>query len=58
MMSAILQTWLQFAIVSAVIVVAGYHLSRYGDVIAEKIGLSGSWIGLALLATVTSCLSW
>lgn len=54
MMSAILQTWLQFAIVSGVIVVAGYHLSRYGDVIAEKTGLSGSWIGLALLATVTS----
>ena len=49
-----LQTWLQFAIVSGVIVVAGYHLSRYGDVIAEKTGLSGSWIGLALLATVTS----
>ncbi|MCL4471417.1 MAG: sodium:calcium antiporter [Gammaproteobacteria bacterium] len=49
-----LQTWLQFAIVSGVIVVAGYHLSRYGDVIAEKTGLSGSWVGLALLATVTS----
>jgi Ca2+/Na+ antiporter len=49
-----LQTWLQFALVSAVIVVAGYHLSRYGDVIAEKTGLSGSWVGLALLATVTS----
>lgn len=54
MMSAILQTWLQFAIVSAVIVVAGFYLSRYGDVIAEKTGLSGSWVGLALLATVTS----
>lgn len=53
-MSDILQTWLQFALVSAAIVVAGYHLSRYGDVIAEKTGLSGSWIGLALLATVTS----
>ena len=53
-MLEILQTWLQFAIVSGVIVVAGYHLSLYGDVIAEKTGLSGSWIGLALLATVTS----
>lgn len=53
-MLEILQTWLQFAIISGVIVVAGYHLSRYGDVIAEKTGLSGSWIGLALLATVTS----
>jgi cation:H+ antiporter len=48
------QTWLQFAIVSGVIVAGGYHLSRYGDVIAEKTGLSGSWVGLALLATVTS----
>lgn len=54
MMSAMPQTWLQFAIVSGVIVVAGFYLSRYGDVIAEKTGLSGSWIGLALLATVTS----
>lgn len=53
-MPEILQTWLQFAIVSTVIVVAGYFLSRYGDVIAEKTGLSGSWVGLALLATVTS----
>jgi cation:H+ antiporter len=50
----VFQTWLQFAIVSGVIVTGGYHLSRYGDVIAEKTGLSGSWIGLALLATVTS----
>lgn len=48
------QTWLQFAIVSGVIVAGGYLLSRYGDVIAEKTGLSGSWVGLALLATVTS----
>lgn len=53
-MSEILQTWLQFAIISTVIVVAGVYLSRYGDVIAEKTGLSGSWVGLALLATVTS----
>lgn len=33
---------------------AGTRLSRYGDVIAEKTGLSGSWIGLVLMATVTS----
>lgn len=49
-----LQIWLQYTIVSAVIVAAGFYLSRYGDVIAEKTGLSGSWVGLALLATVTS----
>ncbi len=53
-MSSLPLIWLSFAIVSAVIVVAGYYLSGYGDVIAEKTGLSGSWVGLALLATVTS----
>jgi cation:H+ antiporter len=30
------------------------RLSRFGDIIAEKSGLSRGWIGLILLATVTS----
>lgn len=30
------------------------RLSRYGDVIADKAGWSRSWVGLILLATVTS----
>jgi cation:H+ antiporter len=46
--------WLQFALCAALIGTAGYQLSRYGDAIARRTGLSGSWIGLALLATVTS----
>lgn len=46
--------WLQFLAVSLAIVVAGYWLARYGDVIAEKTGLGGTWIGLILVATVTS----
>jgi cation:H+ antiporter len=46
--------WLAFLACAAVIVVAGSWLSRYGDVIADKTGLGGTWIGLALLATVTS----
>ena len=46
--------WLQFALCAALIGLAGYRLSRYGDVIAEKTGLSGTWIGMILLATVTS----
>lgn len=29
--------------------VAGTRLSRYGDVIAEKTGMGGTWIGLILL---------
>ena len=46
--------WLQFALCGALIGFAGYQLSHYGDAIAQRTGLSGSWIGLALLATVTS----
>lgn len=33
---------------------AGSFLSRYGDVIADKTGMGGTWVGLVLLATVTS----
>ncbi len=33
---------------------AGFQLSRYGDAIARHTGLSGSWIGLTLVASVTS----
>jgi len=46
--------WLAFFACAAMIVVAGTFLSRYGDVIADKTGLGGTWIGLILLATVTS----
>lgn len=46
--------WFQFVLCAALIGIAGYQLSRYGDAIAQRTGLSGSWIGLALLATVTS----
>jgi cation:H+ antiporter len=46
--------WLGFIVCSAVIVYSGSKLSRYGDVIAEKTGLGRSWIGLVLLASVTS----
>ncbi len=46
--------WLQFAFCVLLIGAAGSRLSRYGDVIAEKTGLSGTWIGVVMLATVTS----
>lgn len=46
--------WLELILCLAVIGYAGYYLSRYGDVIAEKTGISASWIGLVLLATATS----
>lgn len=53
-MSSLFMIWLLFALCAATIGVAGAKLSRYGDIIADKTGLSGSWIGLILLATVTS----
>lgn len=37
-------TWLLFAGVAAVIVVAGVQLARYGDVVGKKSGLGRSWI--------------
>ncbi|HUX32152.1 MAG TPA: sodium:calcium antiporter [Thiobacillus sp.] len=46
--------WLSLLACLAVIGVAGVRLSRYGDIIAEKSGLSRGWVGLILLATVTS----
>ena len=46
--------WLSLLACLAVIGVAGVRLSRYGDIIAEKSGLSRGWAGLILLATVTS----
>lgn len=53
-MSAILLVSGQFVLCSALILWSGVRVSRYGDVIAEKTGLGGTWIGLILLATVTS----
>jgi len=45
---------LKFAVCTALILVAGTRLSREGAVIAEKTGLGRAWIGLVLLASVTS----
>ena len=46
--------WLQFILCSAIIVLCGTNLSKYGDIIAEKTGLGRAWIGLVLMASVTS----
>ncbi|MFC1897833.1 sodium:calcium antiporter [Chloroflexota bacterium] len=46
--------WVKFAICLAVILVAGTRLAKYGDVIAVKTGLGRVWIGVVLLATITS----
>ena len=54
MLSPAAIAWLEFSLCAVLIAAAGTRLSRYGDVIADKTGLSGTWVGLVLLATVTS----
>lgn len=46
--------WIGFLISAGMIVFSGTRLSRYGDVIAEKSGLGRTWIGVLLMAAVTS----
>ncbi len=53
-MSLAILVWLEFAVCAVLIALAGWRLSLYGDVIAEKTGLGGTWIGVVLLASVTS----
>jgi cation:H+ antiporter len=45
---------IKFLICSGLIVLCGVNLSRYGDMIAEKTGVGRAWIGLILMASVTS----
>jgi len=46
--------WFKFAACLAIILVAGSQLSKYGDALGEKTKLGRVWIGIVLLATVTS----
>jgi cation:H+ antiporter len=46
--------WLQFLVITGVITVTGSRLSKYGDVLAEKTGMGRTWLGLVVLAAVTS----
>ena len=46
--------WLEFAVCVILIGGAGYRLCLYGDIICEKLALSRSWMGLVIVASVTS----
>jgi cation:H+ antiporter len=46
--------WFEFLAATGLIVFSGTRLSRYGDIIAEKAGLSRLWLGMVLMAAVTS----
>jgi len=46
--------WVKFVFCILIIFFSGRKVARYGDIIAEKTGLGGVWIGLILLALITS----
>ncbi len=46
--------WFKFILCLAIILFAGTKLARYGDAIAEKTGLGRIWIGLVLIAAITT----
>ncbi len=46
--------WFAFLVCAALIVVSGTKLSKYGDIIAEKTGMGKAWVGLILMASITS----
>lgn len=47
-------SYLGFTLCALVIFFAGSRLSKYGDMFAELTGMGKAWIGLILMATVTS----
>ena len=49
-----LALWGIFGLSALAVVIAGYKLGQYGDEIAEATGVERAWIGMLLLATVTS----
>ncbi len=50
----LLLLWSLFVICALIILYSGSKLSQYADIIAEKTGLGRLWIGVVLLAFVTS----
>jgi cation:H+ antiporter len=46
--------WSKLTFCALLIGLAGPELAKSGDIIADKTGVSQSWIGLVLLATATS----
>ncbi|MDI6800215.1 MAG: hypothetical protein QMD53_06095 [Actinomycetota bacterium] len=45
---------IKFVGISLIIILSGAKMARYGDFIADHLGLGGLWIGVVLLATATS----
>jgi cation:H+ antiporter len=54
MSAGFVMIWVAFLALAGIIGFAGVVLTRYGDAIADKTRLGGTWIGVVLLAAVTS----
>ena len=46
--------WLKFLACVLLILFAGRNIAKYGDIIANKTGLGGLWIGIMIVAIATS----
>ena len=46
--------WLKFIVAALIIIFSGIKLCHYGDLIAQKTGLTRAWIGIILIAAITS----
>ena len=46
--------WLKFILTALIIIFSGIKLCHYGDQIARRTGLTRAWIGIILIAAVTS----
>lgn len=53
-MSATVAAWGQLALLALLIGGGGYSLTREADAIADHLRLSRTWVGVALVATITS----
>ena len=53
-MNGLALAWAVFVLLALVIGVAGYTLTREADAIADALALSRTWIGVTLVASVTS----
>ena len=48
------EEWLKFLLCSTIITISGTQLSRYADILAEKTGMGRTWMGLVVVAAITS----
>lgn len=46
--------WVGFIVCTGLIIYSGSRLSRYGDIIAEKLRLGRTWVGVVMIASATS----